>query len=237
MMSSTGLRCLPLLLVLFNGIKAAELRRKHRFMVDVNEIVEGVHQDGLHRGLGVGGGDDSGMTSKKGKRQSKRMSSKRDKKGSMSWTDIWDYSMSMDMSMPSEMSMTEAPTTSAMPTITPVPSSLPTPTALRFCDTFTGTREEAMEIALVEITEGPILTNPALPQGRAYRWLLNEDPKAADPCEYPTIVQRYVLATFYYSTFGDLWTANDGWLSASSECEWLGITCSPQKVTSINLSK
>jgi hypothetical protein len=34
-------------------------------------------------------------------------------------------------------------------------------------------------------------------------------------------IQRYVLAVFYYSTNGDEWRRNTGWLSDEDECTWL----------------
>jgi hypothetical protein len=88
-----------------------------------------------------------------------------------------------------------------------------------------------MEFILVQITDGPILTNPATPQGMAVRWILNEDPLQIDPCTYPTVEQRYALATFYFSTSGDNWIVNTGWLSVAGECDWFGITCVDGKVT------
>jgi len=33
-------------------------------------------------------------------------------------------------------------------------------------------------------------------------------------------LQRYALATLYYSAGGDGWAANDGWLTDASACKW-----------------
>jgi hypothetical protein len=69
---------------------------------------------------------------------------------------------------------------------------------------------------------------PATPQSLAYRWMLN------DPLYWTrsntTILQRWVLAVFYYSTDGDEWTTENfpvehqkgkaPWMNYSNECEW-----------------
>jgi len=67
-------------------------------------------------------------------------------------------------------------------------------------------------------------------------------------CPDEKIVQRWVMAVFYYSTSGDSWfkcsvTGSDPcgsgrFLSDSSECEWAGITCNNQDcVTEIEFEK
>jgi hypothetical protein len=35
-----------------------------------------------------------------------------------------------------------------------------------------------------------------------------------------TKIQRYVLATLYYSTNGDSWNDNTGWMTDDDECSW-----------------
>jgi hypothetical protein len=90
------------------------------------------------------------------------------------------------------------------------------------------------------------------PQNLAAQWLLDLDPAGLCPQD-PNLIQRYVLAVFYYSTRGDRWTqcsaptafndavsiqnANDAcnirviggntdaWLTPSSECDWGGLAC------------
>ena len=98
-------------------------------------------------------------------------------------------------------------------------------------------REEAYQLVLLAVTDGPVLANPTTPQGMALRFLLNDDSAQLDPCEVPTIVQRYALATFYFSTDGEDWENNDRWLSSSDECNWHGITCNGGSVTDIDLCK
>jgi len=62
------------------------------------------------------------------------------------------------------------------------------------------------------------LADPTTPSGQALDWLLGN----ADLGSYSDrqIIQRFALATLYYSTAGDDWTNNDKWLSDESECSW-----------------
>jgi hypothetical protein len=46
---------------------------------------------------------------------------------------------------------------------------------------------------------------PGSPQFLATRWIVEDDPLYLCPQD-PTLIQRYVLAVFYYSTRGDRWT-------------------------------
>jgi Leucine-rich repeat (LRR) protein len=62
------------------------------------------------------------------------------------------------------------------------------------------------------------LANSSTPQFLAFDWLLNN----TDLEEYTDdrILQRFALATFYYSTDGNNWIQNDRWLSDEHECLW-----------------
>ena len=45
------------------------------------------------------------------------------------------------------------------------------------------------------------------------------------------------LVNFYYSTNGDAWSNNNGWLQTGDVCGvWYGITCDGSSVQKINLS-
>jgi hypothetical protein len=96
-------------------------------------------------------------------------------------------------------------------------------------------RDEALKAILVEVTDGALLDAPATPQGMAFQWLRDDDPLQIDPCTYATVEQRYALATLYYSTSGDTWDTNTGWLSGAAECTWFGVTCGGTEVTSLIL--
>ena len=60
------------------------------------------------------------------------------------------------------------------------------------------------------------------PQFNALRWLADEDTAVHDLDSTPTVivVERYVLAVFYYATSGGGWRGQRNFLSASSVCEW-----------------
>jgi hypothetical protein len=40
-------------------------------------------------------------------------------------------------------------------------------------------------------------------------------------------LQRYALATLYYSTEGNNWIASDSWLTNATECEWYSSSQQP----------
>lgn len=65
---------------------------------------------------------------------------------------------------------------------------------------------------------GEALSTPSTPQNEALAWLAG-NVNLDDYSEEQTI-QRFVLATLYYSLNGDGWTNNDGWLSDDEECTW-----------------
>lgn len=110
----------------------------------------------------------------------------------------------------------ETPPPALVPTpVTPSPTSHPTesptarPTALSLFNFLVG----------LSFDGGNALRNETSAQHRAFTWL-SADQKVES---YPNnvIVQRYVMATFYYSTNGDHWLMNDGWLEDGDECDWL----------------
>ena len=76
------------------------------------------------------------------------------------------------------------------------------------------------------------LQNSASPQYLAYNWLIDEDTFFHDADSMPRdlVVQRYVLAVFYYATMGHQnWVNTTNWLQGS-ECfgNWFGISCNDQ---------
>ena len=68
-------------------------------------------------------------------------------------------------------------------------------------------------------------------------WVTTEDPinppLQPDTDNNAQIIQRYVLAAFYYATNGDGWTNKVGWLGNSAECDWFQVTCSGGVVTDL----
>jgi len=73
-------------------------------------------------------------------------------------------------------------------------------------------------ITSVSFDNGTALNDATSPQFQALAWLnTNTNLK-----EYPDWrkIQRYVLATLFYSTDGSGWEQSDGWLSDEDECNW-----------------
>jgi len=56
------------------------------------------------------------------------------------------------------------------------------------------------------------------PQATALAWIMNHT--NFDSFSFNRLIQRYALATIYYSTSGDLWTNSNHWLSNTDECSW-----------------
>jgi len=100
------------------------------------------------------------------------------------------------------------------PITTGAPSRFPTP-----CP-----KEKFLIEKLSKITKNEtILRDINTPQGKAFHWFLKSDD--TNVCTYATIEQRYAMSTMYYSTEGDYWKENSGWLSNTSECTWSLVTC------------
>ncbi|CAB9519666.1 Leucine Rich Repeat [Seminavis robusta] len=67
------------------------------------------------------------------------------------------------------------------------------------------------------------MESPRSPQTKAYQWLSNNINKSNNTQHLPIwrLKQRFALATFYYSTRGDYWVKNQGWLDWDThECNW-----------------
>mmetsp|Transcript_9912 Transcript_9912/g.14019 ORF Transcript_9912/g.14019 Transcript_9912/m.14019 type:complete len:681 (+) Transcript_9912:158-2200(+) len=78
------------------------------------------------------------------------------------------------------------------------------------------------------------------PQNKALRWLADFDAAYIDT-DHIAILQRYALATFFFSTYvksvfgddkdapisnsGPAWARSDHWMSGKGICMWYGITC------------
>jgi hypothetical protein len=109
--------------------------------------------------------------------------------------------------------ITPAPTAPADPALPPTdaPTTSPAPTAAAVTDRFIdGLPPYSKELAS---------TNASSPQAKALEWL-QKDPLYH---QYPGVYrlnQRYALAVLYYSTKGESWLINSGWLSDGNECSW-----------------
>jgi TolA-binding protein len=89
-------------------------------------------------------------------------------------------------------------------------------------------------LSSVSFDEGAALGTPGTPQSMAYNWLVENI--NIDTYSDKTKIQRYVLATLFYSTNGDSWTANSGWLGNENECGWSGILCTYDSIMELMLS-
>lgn len=154
--------------------------------------------------------------------------------------EIIEMSMSFSYSPipPPVASPSVSPTTNAKPTVVetlaPVLNESPTPAQ----DCLTGTDRGAYLIdTLSSITDPALLLDPLSSQGKAYDWMKNVD-TALDVCTYPTLNQRYAMATLYFSTNGDGWTKSADWLTDVSECSWELAICNADGVlTGLFMSK
>ena len=61
-------------------------------------------------------------------------------------------------------------------------------------------------------------TNSSSPQSQSLDWILS-DPFSSDGLSDDRLVQRFALATLYYSMDGDNWDRG-GWLESKNECAW-----------------
>jgi hypothetical protein len=115
-------------------------------------------------------------------------------------------------------------------------------------------RERQLRAILSTASDEKMFDNGASPQGRAYDWIINEDPMHVCPSTDCQIIQRFALATLYFSTVGEEWTNCNAdpaattcpenqptatrinqdwgcdafstrWLADSHECDWCGNRC------------
>ena len=121
------------------------------------------------------------------------------------------------------------------PTIETTDDQTPAPTPVD-CNSDPDVREDAVMDLLGPIS--PDLDDPSTPAGEAAEWILNGDPAMPDPCRDPdAVVDRFALATFYYSTGGEQWRNNDAWLSEEDACDWFGVRCDGDVIVELNMGK
>eukprot|EP00984_Skeletonema_dohrnii_P010064 scaffold3898_cov102-Skeletonema_dohrnii-CCMP3373.AAC.3 len=79
------------------------------------------------------------------------------------------------------------------------------------------------------VSSEDVLENGSTSQGKAFVWVTNDDtisPPLQPGTNDAQIIQRFVLAAFYYATGGDGWTNKEGWLRSETECGWFRVDCS-----------
>jgi hypothetical protein len=128
---------------------------------------------------------------------------------------------------------TRAPTSAPVPTAPPSGAGTPGP------DSCLGglTRDEYLFQELSSITDPIVLANSSTAQGRAFQFMVAEDPLQPNVCAYPTLDQRYGLATLAYSTNVNNWTNSENWLQDLPECDWFGVSCENGRVSNLTLSE
>jgi len=93
----------------------------------------------------------------------------------------------------------------------------------------------------VSFDNGAALKEQSTPQNEALNWLANNT--NLNSYSNATKIQRYALATLFYSTNGTSWYQNLGWLSHFDECDWYtyageGSSCDENRtVKDLNLSE
>jgi hypothetical protein len=72
---------------------------------------------------------------------------------------------------------------------------------------------------------GIALRDPSSPQFAAMQWI--RTPNNDEIYNDQRFLQRYALATLYYSTGGDQWASSVSWLTNANECEWVSLSRPP----------
>ena len=143
---------------------------------------------------------------------------------------------------------TGQPTTS-FPTVSPTqapvaPTNNPTmaPTQPMVCSppiTLAQRQEMILDI-LNDITPEFEILTPGTSANAAFLWLVNEDSAQVCPEEELDVVQRYVIALYYFNFNGDNWdlcnaasspslapciSGQQRYLSGANVCQWFNVTC------------
>jgi Leucine-rich repeat (LRR) protein len=82
------------------------------------------------------------------------------------------------------------------------------------------TSVQGLENLILSVSPGTesAFSDPDSPQSSALNWL--SDSRFLTTYSREQILQRFVMATLYYSTDGSAWLRDDVWLSDVSECDW-----------------
>mmetsp|Transcript_35168 Transcript_35168/g.53193 ORF Transcript_35168/g.53193 Transcript_35168/m.53193 type:complete len:878 (-) Transcript_35168:788-3421(-) len=99
-------------------------------------------------------------------------------------------------------------------------------------DTSLPSDERVAEIQTkLQAVSGPSIKKSGTTQNKAANWILHQDAFHLSP-RSPYLVQRYVLALFYFAMDGSSWIPNNNgeeggnWLDGESgECTWFGVDC------------
>eukprot|EP00980_Cylindrotheca_fusiformis_P017159 scaffold5281_cov127-Cylindrotheca_fusiformis.AAC.8 len=62
------------------------------------------------------------------------------------------------------------------------------------------------------------------PQKKALVWIASED-QANLPRTHEALLERYILAVFYFGSKPDKWISSNNWLTSAGHCSWHGVEC------------
>ncbi|KAL7540992.1 hypothetical protein ACHAXR_010546 [Thalassiosira sp. AJA248-18] len=79
-----------------------------------------------------------------------------------------------------------------------------------------------------------VFTDILSPQYNAFEWVYNSDASGLNDSR---LVQRWVLASFYYGASGDEWVVKNGWMESGDECQWYGVSCLDGVVSKLELEQ
>ena len=118
---------------------------------------------------------------------------------------------------------TDIPTTPTTPTTT-------TPTTTRTTSPTTPLQRESIISLIQSRSASTSFSDSSSPQSQSLDWILS-DPFSLDGLSDDRFVQRFALATLWYSTNGTTWD-HDGWVESKNECDWGsdGFVCSQDSV-------
>jgi Leucine-rich repeat (LRR) protein len=123
---------------------------------------------------------------------------------------------------PTPFLRTPAPTLrpgNASPTLTPQAPTQTWPPTVALPANLTPAQQELFALlAPLSSDSGQNMALQSTAQNRALAWLSNSS--NLDALDDARRVQRYALATFFFSTRGENWTSSEGWLSEEDECSW-----------------
>ena len=134
---------------------------------------------------------------------------------------------------------------SALPTIPMTSSMAPS----QKCNITIEEREEVILNILRQVSDPTELSESNTPQFNAAKWLIHEDTDFFVCPGDKKLIQRYIMAVFYFATGGDLWSQcnaainsfcpqGDRFLTGVSECRWGGTSCDEQgRMTNITFGK
>ena len=147
------------------------------------------------------------------------------------------------ISMPTSPEMTAptlAPISAQVPTVaqTSIPSTKPVATATNSptaspvvqisvspTQLLPKSRNELLDLIVREsFDNGTAIQSTGSPQYMAFEWLVLDQANTTFVYPNERIIQRFALATLYYSTDGENWGDNLRWLSKDDECTWHTLT-------------